>query len=143
MTKLLEAWSQLMTSILHPESSGFCWAVAVTFTTHPQPCRHLFLGYLPDLSPDCSHPMCPVFELLVPSVPATILAWLNHLPGCCPDSGALTHGLYKHSKQSEKELLLLLLQSCFSRVQLCATPQTAAHQAPLFRGFSRQEHWSE
>ena len=39
-------------------------------------------------------------------------------------------------------LLLLLLLSCFSRVRLCATPQTAAHQAPLSLGFSRQEHWS-
>ena len=29
-----------------------------------------------------------------------------------------------------------------SRVQLCATPETAAHQAPPSRGFSRQEHWS-
>ena len=36
-----------------------------------------------------------------------------------------------------KELLLLLL-SRFSRVRLCATPQTAAHQAPLSLGFSRQ-----
>ena len=39
-------------------------------------------------------------------------------------------------------LLLLLLLSCFSRVQFCATPQTAAHQAPPSLGFSRQEHWS-
>ena len=39
-------------------------------------------------------------------------------------------------------LLLLLLLSRFSRVQLCATPWTAAHQAPLSLGFSRQEHWS-
>ena len=31
---------------------------------------------------------------------------------------------------------------CFSRVRLCATPQTAAHQAPPSLGFSRQEHWS-
>ena len=31
-----------------------------------------------------------------------------------------------------------LLQS----IRLCATPQTAAHQAPLSLGFSRQEHWS-
>ena len=30
----------------------------------------------------------------------------------------------------------------FSRVLLCATPETAAHQAPAFLGFSRQEHWS-
>ena len=39
-------------------------------------------------------------------------------------------------------LLLLLLLSCFSRVQLCATPETTAHQAPPCLGFSRQEHWS-
>ena len=39
-------------------------------------------------------------------------------------------------------LLLLLLLSRFSRVRLCATPQTAAHQAPPSMGFSRQEHWS-
>ena len=36
----------------------------------------------------------------------------------------------------------LLLISCFSRVRLCATPEMAAHQAPLSLGSSRQEHWS-
>ena len=36
----------------------------------------------------------------------------------------------------------LLLLSHFSRVRLCATPETAAHQAPPSLGFSRQEHWS-
>ena len=41
-----------------------------------------------------------------------------------------------------QERMLLLLLSCFSCVQLCATPQTAAHQAPPSLGFSRQEHWS-
>ena len=39
-------------------------------------------------------------------------------------------------------LLLLLLLSRFSRVRLCTTPSTAAHQAPQSLGFSRQEHWS-
>ena len=39
-------------------------------------------------------------------------------------------------------MLLLLLLSSFSGVQLCSTPQTAAHQAPQSLGFSRQEHWS-
>ena len=39
-------------------------------------------------------------------------------------------------------LLLLLLLSHFSRVQPCVTPETAAHEAPLSLGFSRQEHWS-
>ena len=37
--------------------------------------------------------------------------------------------------------LLLLLLSHISHVQLCATPETAAHQAPPSLGFSRQEHW--
>ena len=38
--------------------------------------------------------------------------------------------------------VLLLLLSHFSRVRLCATPQTVAHQALPSLGFSRQEHWS-
>ena len=32
--------------------------------------------------------------------------------------------------------------SCVSHVQLCATLWTAAHQAALSTGFSRQEYWS-
>ena len=50
--------------------------------------------------------------------------------------------------QKEKQCLilltlnkyLLLLLSRFSRVRLCATPQTAAHQVPQSLGFYRQEH---
>ena len=38
--------------------------------------------------------------------------------------------------------IILLLLSRLSSVRLCATPWTAAHQAPLPMGFSRQEHWS-
>ena len=45
--------------------------------------------------------------------------------------------LYVHTK-----LLLLLLLSHFSHVQLFATLWTTAHQAPLSMGFSRQEYWS-
>ena len=33
--------------------------------------------------------------------------------------------------------------SCFSHVQLFATPQTVAHHNPLSMEFSRQEYWSE
>ena len=44
-------------------------------------------------------------------------------------------GVFRH-------LLLLPLLSRFSRVRLCATSETAAHQAPPSLGFSRQEHWS-
>ena len=38
--------------------------------------------------------------------------------------------------------MLLLLLSCSSRVGLCATLQTSAHQAPSSLKFSSQEHWS-
>ena len=44
-------------------------------------------------------------------------------------------------KEKQEETLLPLL-SRFSHVRLCATPETAAHQAPPSLGFSRQEHWS-
>ena len=47
-----------------------------------------------------------------------------------------------HFNYSSVALPLLLL-SRFSRVRLCATPWTAALQAPPSLGFSRQEHWSE
>ena len=35
-----------------------------------------------------------------------------------------------------------MLLSRFSHVWLCATPETATHQAPPSLGFSRQEYWS-
>ena len=49
---------------------------------------------------------------------------------------------FKNPQTWKYMLLLLLLLSRFSHVRLCATPQTAAHQAPPSLGFSRQEHWS-
>ena len=48
----------------------------------------------------------------------------------------------KLGRASSAFLLLLLLLSHFSRVRLCETLWTAAHQAPLSTGFSRQEYWS-
>ena len=42
----------------------------------------------------------------------------------------------------ERLVLCSAKLSRFSRVRLCATPQTAAHQAAPSMGFSRQEHWS-
>ena len=51
--------------------------------------------------------------------------------------------IYYVSKDAlERMLLLLLLLSRFSRVRVCVTQQTAAHQATPSLGFSRQEHWS-
>ena len=44
--------------------------------------------------------------------------------------------------QLSHPFMLLLLLSCFAHVRLCVTPWMAAHQAPPFLGFSRQEHWS-
>ena len=46
------------------------------------------------------------------------------------------------SKYNRETVMLLLLLRPFSRVRLCATPETAAHQAPPSLGFSRQEYWS-
>ena len=50
--------------------------------------------------------------------------------------------LIQQMKEVLLVLLLLLLLSRFSRVRLCATPETAAHQVHPSLGFSRQEHWS-
>ena len=47
--------------------------------------------------------------------------------------------IYIYNSGHHKELLLP--PSRFSRVRLCATPWTAAHQASPSMGFSRQEHW--
>ena len=47
----------------------------------------------------------------------------------------------KGERNKNNDTLLLLL-SCFSCVWLCATPWTAAHQAPLSLGFSRQGYWN-
>ena len=50
--------------------------------------------------------------------------------------------LMKKSSCPSPHPALLLLLSRFSRIRLCATPETAAHQAPPSLGFSRQEPWS-
>jgi len=73
-------------------------------------------------------------------------------PGHLPDAGVEpgSSALQVDSLPSEppgkppvvSNMLLLLLLSCFRHVRLCATPEMAAHQAPLSMGFSRQEHWS-
>ena len=56
-------------------------------------------------------------------------------------STTLSPALYLDVQQKIKMRLPLLL-SRFSRVRLCVTLETAAHQAPPSLGFSRQEHWS-
>ena len=46
--------------------------------------------------------------------------------------------LSPHTTTAAATAATKLLQSCL----MCATPEMAAHQAPLSLGFSRQEHWS-
>ena len=65
-------------------------------------------------------------------------------PMDCSLPGSSIHGIFQARvlEWGAIKSLLLLPQSRFSRVPLCATPQTAAQQAPPSLGFSRQEHWS-
>ena len=58
------------------------------------------------------------------------------------ERASLRLNIKKKTKIMHPAPLLLLLLSHFSGVQLCVTPQIAAHQAPLSLGFSRQEHQS-
>ena len=53
-----------------------------------------------------------------------------------------THWTQEQHIHSRFYTLKYAMLSHFSCVRLCATPQTAAHQAPPSLGFSRQEHWS-
>ena len=47
-----------------------------------------------------------------------------------------------HSKVPSCTNRVNCMLSRFSHVQLCATPWTVAHKAPLSIGFSRQDYWS-
>ena len=73
----------------------------------------------------------------------------THVAGCLAGNGKSSKGIYRGiapecnliigkvlDKKGEVKVKLL------SRVRLLATPRTAAHQAPLSMGFSRQEYWS-
>ena len=87
-----------------------------------------------------------LFKLLVFTV--TTGFWLLSLPWRwqqsklkCNKALVLT-AIYVFFCLFNKHSLLLLLLSHFSRIRLCATPWTAACQAPPSMGFSRQEYWS-
>ena len=51
-------------------------------------------------------------------------------------------GYIPKSRGAIHQSMHVFVLSHFSRVQLFATRQTAARQAPLSEGFSRQEYWS-
>ena len=66
--------------------------------------------------------------------------------------GGLTNSCEKKRSEKERRKGKIYLLECrdpknskvksLSRVRLFATPRTAAYQAPLSMGFSRQEYWS-
>ena len=60
----------------------------------------------------------------------------------CSNMNGLRDCHAEQSKSEKDKYMILLMLSHFSCVRLCATPQMAAHKAPLSLGFSRQEHWS-
>ena len=73
---------------------------------------------------------CPLgSEIWSPEITMAVTSLFTDVAGNIPLYN--THNIHN--------ILLLLLLSRFSRVRLCATPETAAYQA---LGFSRQEHWS-
>ena len=92
--------------------------------------------------------LCPVTTCLLPLLPQWCLVSTASpitLSRLLPWSFALEpnhFGEWMNNYTSEWTCCLLLLLSRLSRVRLCATPWTAAHQAPPSLGFSRQEHWS-
>ena len=61
---------------------------------------------------------------------------------CSLDASPCMPAVGLHYYTFQGTMLLLLMLSRFSRARLFATPWTAAHQAPLSMGFSRQEYWS-
>ena len=79
--------------------------------------------------------------------PSDILNQIILCCGACPLQCRMLTGipsLYPvdvciRAPQIQQPKMSLLLLSHFSRVRLFATPWTAAHQAPLSMGFSRQE----
>ena len=55
---------------------------------------------------------------------------------------ALREALYSGICSEGNDCHLTCMLSRFSRVQLFVTPWTVTYQAPLSKGFSRQEYWS-
>ena len=68
---------------------------------------------------------------------------VKNLSANAADTGSISGPGALHVLHSNQSYALLLpVLSHFGRVQPCETPWTAAHQAPLSMGVSRQEYWS-
>ena len=111
-------------------------------------------GDLPDPETEPRSPALQADSLLSEPL-ASQLSHFSHVRLCdpmdCGMPGSSVHRILQarilgwvtiSSSRSEPLLLLLLLLSHFSCVQLCATPWTAAYQALPSMGFSRQEYCS-
>ena len=72
---------------------------------------------------------------------SSILAWKSHGQSSLADYSPWGRKRVGHDWTHTCWVLLLLL-SRITHVWLCATPWTAAYQAPPSLGLSRQEHWS-
>ena len=72
------------------------------------------------------------------------LAWcrLHLTPFNFSGLSLLYDALFVSAPQQSESVMCTCVLSYFSRVQLFVTPWTVARQAPLSKGFSRQEYWS-
>ena len=96
-----------------------------------------------------SFPMSQLFASGGQSAPAAAAKLLQSCPTLCDPMDSSPPGSSVPGILQARTLEWVAISfsnacmlSCFSRVQLCATLWTAAHQVPLSAGFSRQEHWS-
>ena len=109
-------------------------------------------SFLPQEGSPCGHLSSTVgFEALPwaawTSVPIT--SWVSlccSFPVPAPNHSCPCQCLLTAFPQPPRSCSGSSLHACvlsrFSRVQLCKTQWTVAHQAPLSMGFSRQEYWS-
>ena len=79
-----------------------------------------------------------------------VVQWLRHAASTAVGTGLILIGelhTKQHGQKNKTKTNYIYVYThthicCFSRVWLLATPWTAACQAPLSTGFSRQEYWS-
>ena len=83
----------------------------------------------PSLSPGVYSDSCPLMQWCHPTIPLTVTP--------CPP--ALNPSQHQGPLQGVSSVYQVVCAESFSHVQLFATPRTAACQAPLSMGFSRQE----
>ena len=83
-------------------------------------------------------PLSPLLFNIVLEVLATVVREEKEIKGIQIGKQKLKLSLF--ADDMILYMLLLLLLSRFSRVRLCASPETAAHQALPSPGFSRQEY---